>query len=471
MSAYGGSATGGKKIIFSLFVCALFLPLLSNADGMVIPPLNYYTWETSQKAAIFYESATQTETLQVSMTFSGNAKDFAWIIPVPSQPSVEKGSQTLFTALETLTGYSYSYDYAMPAFESTTALDKEVTVVEQKAVDYYDVSVLSATDAKALSKWLNENGYQYPEKYAYIFNDYINNGWYFVAAKIAPDLVDSTAIASQLYGGTATPLQFTFSTANIVYPMKISQAVSQNTVTTVSSSEAMPNDINVNATVTAPTAMDITLYIIAEHRQEISGYSTTYANKIKEEKIEDLAFDTQGDPWIDAENDKYFLTKLYKYQHISDMSEDIFPQDASKDTKVHSGYEWDSQKTLSMILYAILFTAIGFAVILLSPFALIFIILTLIFYFAKNIKVKIVCAVLQIIDAVITLCLAAAGIAITVYSFIELFNALAISSYITSEINAASIAIACSLTFIIVFVGKLVALLIAKKKYKKIKKK
>lgn len=456
-----------KKLLFSLLVCTLFVPLLSNADGMVIPPLDYYTWETSQKAAIFYESATKTETMQVSMTFSGNAKDFAWIIPVPNKPNVEKGSQTLFTALETLTGYSYTYDYAMPPYESTAALDKDVTVVEQKAVDYYDVSVLSATDAKALSKWLNDNGYQYPEKYAYIFNDYISNGWYFVAAKIAPDVTDSTAITAQLLSGTATPLQLTFTTENITYPLKISQAVTQNTA---ASSEAVPN-ANVNAAVTAPTAMDITLYIIADHRQEVADYSTTYANWIKEENLENLAFDTQGNDWVDAQKSKYFLTKLYKYQQVSAMSEDIFPQDTDKDTIVHSGYEWDSENTMNLIMYSILFTAIGFAVVLLSPLALIFIILSLIFYFAKSAKVKVVCLVLQIIDTIITLCFTAAAIAVTVYSFIELFDALSLSSYLESEINAASIAIACCLTFIALFAGKLVALLIIKKKYKKLKKK
>lgn len=445
-----------KKLLFSLLFGALALPLLVSADGAIVPPENYYAWETDQKAVIFYESAAQKETMVVAMTFSGNAKDFAWIIPVPAQPSVEKGSHGLFAALETLTGSSYyDYDYYPSSLMKGAAEDAGVSVVEQKAVDYYDVSVLSSTDSKALSKWLNDNGYKYPEKYAYIFNEYIQNGWYFVAAKIAPEVADSTAISSQLLSGAATPLQLTFATDNIVYPLKISQAISQDA--------ALSADM--------PTAMGITLYVIADHRQDISGYTTNYANIIKEEKIEELAFNAQGDGWVDVQNNKYFLTKLYKYQYISQINDDVFPKNADKDTKVHSGYEWNSEKTLMLIMFSILFTAIGFAAILLSPFALIFIILTLIFYFAKSIKVKITCAVLQIIDAVITLCLFAASVALGVYYFIEMLDALEYSSYIDDEIFIACSAVAACLSFLIFFAGKLAVLLVERKKYKKIKAK
>jgi hypothetical protein len=439
-----------KKLLFSLAFCALFMPLITSADGVIVPPNDYYMWETSQQAAIFYESSTQMETMVVSMNYTGTARDFAWIIPVPTQPTVEKGSQTLFSSLETITGYDYyyDYDYALPSTMSG-AEKSDVTVVEQKTVDYYDITVLSSTDSKALSKWLNDNGYQYPEKYAYIFNDYINNDWYFVAAKIAPTLTDDTIITSQLASGTATPLQLTFTAKNIIYPMKISQAVTSNQ---------------------ALSYVNVTLYVITDHRQEAIGYSETYANNIEKNKIEELAFNTQGDAWVNPEKDEYFLTKLIKYQYVTDMTEDVFPKNAAKDTKIHSGYEWDSDKTMMLVVFSVLFTAIGFATMILSPFALIFIILTLIYYFAKNQKVKIICVVLQIIDTAGTLCFLLASIALTIYSFIEMFNALDVSLYIDDEIFASCGTIAASLILLLLFACKLLSLLIQKRKYKKIKK-
>lgn len=440
-----------KKIIFGLLTLLIALPAAVFADGVVITPPDYYVYETVQKAALFYESTTATETMVLQINYSGNAKDFAWVVPTPSQPQVVKGSAALFTSLETLTGsYQYPlYDYNSYGLGTEVPQEKSVTVLEQKTVDYYDITVLSATDSQALTSWLNTNGYQYPAQYAYVFNDYVQNGWYFTAVKLIPEILDNYAITSALYNGTATPLQFTFRTDNLVYPLKISQVQSAST----------PSYNNYQ---------DIYLYIITDHKQELTGFSTNYADKIKSKDITDLAQDSQGNPWVVPQAGKYYLTALYRNYAVTNMTEDLFPKSADKDTAVNSKYSLSSEQVMQLVIFSLLFFALGLVVVLLSPFGLFYVIYTLVFFLGRNLKVKIIFMVLQVLDLVVTLgFMVASGLAIYL-SFRDIFNQLAYFSTIDSEIYTACVSIALAANLGLFFVVKLVILLMEKKKYNKL---
>lgn len=215
-----------KKVIF-LVVCLLLLtPASILADGMIIPPPDKWIQETEQKAVIFHDEGV--ETLVISITFQGDANDFGWVIPVPARPDVSKGSDELFTSLEVLTGYSYSYNekYIGLGVSGIREAD-EVTIIETKKIDYYDVTVLSSTNEDALVDWLNDNGYDFPSSASYILDSYIENEWYFVAMRINPKSLGWSNVSEQLRTGHATPVVISFETDKIVYPLKISSVVSQ----------------------------------------------------------------------------------------------------------------------------------------------------------------------------------------------------------------------------------------------------
>lgn len=215
-----------KKSIFALGCLFLLMPLVVRADGMVIPPEDYYIHETDQKAVIFYDKGV--ETLVLSITFKGNANDFGWVIPAPSKPEVSKGSDDIFTNLQTLTGYTNVSPQPL-GLGVGSKLDEStgVTVIETKKVDYYDVTVLTATDREALTNWLEGNNYNFPASASYILDSYIDNGWFFVAMKINPQSLEWKDVSQQLREGHATPVVLKFKTNNIVYPLKISSVVSQ----------------------------------------------------------------------------------------------------------------------------------------------------------------------------------------------------------------------------------------------------
>jgi len=218
----------GINKIFVLFMVIIFLgfPLLSLADGMMIPPKEYWIQETGQTGVIMYEDGI--ETLVLSTSFEGDADDFAWVIPTPNKPEVSKGSQELFTNLEGLTGYNYDNSRAyLTTGAAQDAVKEGVTIIEQKQIDYYDVTVLSSTDKDSLVNWLNENEYNFPSSASYILNSYIENNWYFVAMRINPESLEWTDVSEDLREGQATPIVLTFETKNIVYPLKISSIVDQ----------------------------------------------------------------------------------------------------------------------------------------------------------------------------------------------------------------------------------------------------
>lgn len=217
-----------QLIIFSILsILFLSLPILTSADGMVLPPPDRYVYETGQKAVIFYEKGV--ETLVLSTSFKGDADDFAWVIPTPQKPEVNKSSDELFSSLEKLTAPQVDYNRPQPLYLGAAGglEEKSVQIIETKKIDYYDITVLKAGDKEALVKWLNDHEYQFPENSSYILDSYITDKWYFTAVKIDASST-SSGVEAQLREGHAIPLQLVFKTDKPVYPLKISSVMSDS---------------------------------------------------------------------------------------------------------------------------------------------------------------------------------------------------------------------------------------------------
>lgn len=196
---------------------------LIKADGGLIPPPGYSVYETDQKAVIFYDEGI--EHLIISATFQGDADDFAWVIPTPAKPEVEKSTDFLFTRLDEMTrpleAYPERSKYSGMSLQGDGMNEPGVSVLETKKIEYYEISVLEANDKDALYNWLNDHGYHFPQSGKYIAEDYIQKGWFFTAIKISNDSASAVA-TNQLRTGHAVPLRLTFNSDSIVYPLKIS---------------------------------------------------------------------------------------------------------------------------------------------------------------------------------------------------------------------------------------------------------
>ncbi len=69
----------------------------------------------------------------------------------------------------------------------TTESYGHIAVVAQEQVGPYDTAVVSSDDAQAIVDWLVDNGYQLGELGVELLTPYVEEGFYFLALKLAPD--------------------------------------------------------------------------------------------------------------------------------------------------------------------------------------------------------------------------------------------------------------------------------------------
>ncbi len=98
----------------------------------------------------------------------------------------------------------------------------------------YEVAVLEAGSAEALKRWMDENGYKYPEGMDKVTNDYVDVGWCFVAVKtkvgqkqaVDPKPgqrnVDPTLPDGSVFDGNVQGMGFRFKSDELVVPMRLS---------------------------------------------------------------------------------------------------------------------------------------------------------------------------------------------------------------------------------------------------------
>lgn len=216
-----------KGLIAAPLIAVLFLlsamatPVL--ADGGFFPDSVYRDlYESAQRAVILYGNSTgnYTEHLILSVSFEGDAEDFAWVIPVPDKPEIAVTDAELFWELSDFTRTEIpSPGFGCLFFGGAAPGDQDgVDVIEEQVVGPYATAILSATNATALADWLNANGYIFPEDGQEIISGYIEKEWYFVATRINA-VEEDTGYA--LAEGAIEPIVLSFASDEIVYPLRI----------------------------------------------------------------------------------------------------------------------------------------------------------------------------------------------------------------------------------------------------------
>jgi len=219
-----------KKVVGILVALMLLAPFSVRADGMMVPPAEQWIEESGQQAVVMYEDGI--ETLVLSTSFQGDAKDFGWIVPVPNKPEISRGSKELFSNLQTATSVAPTYRKNTFGLGATDEATTSVSVIDVKNVDYYEVTTLQAQNSADLVKWFSDNDYTYPSSASYVLNSYIDNDWYFVAMRINPENISWDSIQQSFRTGQATPVKLVFEAPHVVYPLKISSVTSPTTTTT-----------------------------------------------------------------------------------------------------------------------------------------------------------------------------------------------------------------------------------------------
>jgi len=258
----------GTGIRSKLVPALLFALLVAScpsavADGLVFSTVAPSVNIPDQSALICFDGTH--ERLAIETTFVGDGTDFAWVVPLPAVPRVEKASEGLFPTLRLLfrprvinwvnigdlfpsllvltaatvwmafaarrsalcvalllIGWAIAGPYLLASqtlggvAESalTPAETPRVVIHERSRVGSYEVTTLSVRDAKALLDWLKSNGYKAPPAIEPVVRHYVSEGWCFVAAK----LVRSHEAPAE---ARTRPLVFTFATDTAVYPLRL----------------------------------------------------------------------------------------------------------------------------------------------------------------------------------------------------------------------------------------------------------
>lgn len=327
-----------------IFVSATLI--FSFALGALALSPEFPVYDVGQRAVVFYEDGV--ETLVMSSTFAGSADDFAWLIPTPSKPEVDKVSVGLFSELSTRTSRAFKQTgdiYPVPFMVRGLATESfsgpSITVEETKEVGYYEATVVSATDSQELIRWLAERGYTYPSTQGHLLNDYIKDKWHFTVVRIKPEFADEY-IAASLRSGHSTPLKLTFSSDDMIYPFKLSRIK-------IAHDGNDPKPDYTKQVQEKPTRayyddyyyrykerFPVVIYTIADHRKKLSGFQTEYAGWITKDDVEKLTEPTGGKAWISPKEKKYFLTKLTSNMERSAIDSDLRITDSPNNKTVNA---------------------------------------------------------------------------------------------------------------------------------------
>jgi len=173
--------------------------------------------DQSGENILFSYNEDGTVTTMIQIAYQGPSAEFAWILPVPAEPTVSVGTDAVFTALAQSTTPFFTTDNQVVgrcrnepscprsgwdddglnsegaggadagAAADASASPPGVDVRLRANVGPYDVAVLAAGSAESLREWLDDNGYLIPESALAEIDHYVALDHFFVALKLQKD--------------------------------------------------------------------------------------------------------------------------------------------------------------------------------------------------------------------------------------------------------------------------------------------
>ncbi|MEM8534026.1 MAG: DUF2330 domain-containing protein [Chloroflexota bacterium] len=174
--------------------------------------------------------------------------DTAIIFPVPTPAEVEMVSDDqLFTYLAEATQPQIQIEERLVWLDSPQPITNNEILAHSdgEIIDNYNIDQFTASEISTLQRWIEDYSHNLPVRANSILQTYANQGWSFVAITFGGDRpIDSTLRS----------IRFTFETDKIIYPMMLSSLMNE--------------------------PFDITLYVMTDHRVDISEMETHYASLV-----------------------------------------------------------------------------------------------------------------------------------------------------------------------------------------------
>lgn len=198
------------------------------ADGLVIKPRNYKgsLEEKAQEAIIIFQGGSTrgeaVEDLILKIHVDGEAENFAWVVPLPNEPTIKKESPELFKDVfdyvQARTSRTKSAERSGGVEAKNEADSEKVKVLSRQVVGSFDVAVVKETAEGGLNPWLEKEGFQTLQNADDVLGFYRKKNYVFACMKVSSEaLAEKKKIESH-------PLRFTFKTGGqdgIYFPMKL----------------------------------------------------------------------------------------------------------------------------------------------------------------------------------------------------------------------------------------------------------
>lgn len=181
-------------------------------------------------------------TAHVQIQYAGSADGFAWVVPMPTVPTVAESEAAAFEALTTGTAAQVQLPASLPcpqqsfgdsngcgcsSSEASTSsptgantqppTDGPVTVYAQDVTANYEYAVVGADAASDLIKWLSDNGYNVSDNMAPVMDPYAKGGMKFAALKLRADKTAKDVV----------PVAFTYEATAPTIPLKLTAVAAQ----------------------------------------------------------------------------------------------------------------------------------------------------------------------------------------------------------------------------------------------------
>ena len=195
------------KIVIGLSLTTSALAVFAEREaaacgGCFHPPTQTATDITDERMLL--AASTTQSTLYDQIEYSGNPTSFAWVLPIHGTVDVGLSADVLFDSVDALTATQIvapvpncppppNCAIVSQGLDSGSVLvnamagGPTVTVTKAENVGPYATVQLHSTDSSALDTWLAQNGFDIPADVVPVINQYVTEGFDFLAMKLLPN--------------------------------------------------------------------------------------------------------------------------------------------------------------------------------------------------------------------------------------------------------------------------------------------
>jgi hypothetical protein len=170
-----------------------------------------------ESAIIIWDAASHTQHFIRRATFATPVRDFGFLVPTPSRPTLAEAPDAAFDQLAKITSprviKKVVYEPGTLGCAARAPLAANVHVLELTHVAGYDAAVLAADDPAGLNHWLGEHGYESRPALTGWLAPYIKAGWTVTAFKIAKTATADSSVST-------AAVRMTFQTDRPFFPYR-----------------------------------------------------------------------------------------------------------------------------------------------------------------------------------------------------------------------------------------------------------